>query len=126
LRSPDRSVATSRPIVEGDQTKLIRAREATTPTQDVEPADLARRLREIREEVFGEQGVPPLAEALHLSAIVWRSDEAGAEIPGPVLIRFVEISGASLLWLLTGEGDRFPRRARSGVPTRSVAVRGRS
>ena len=94
------------------------------PTQNVRQSTLAQRLREIRVELFGVGGVPLLAEALHLSARTWRSYEAGANIPARVLIRFVEISGASLRWLLTGEGGRYLKRDRLGVPAPSVAVSG--
>ncbi len=75
-------------------------------------AGLARRLREIRQEVFGEEGVPLLAEALHLPYGAWRNDEAGARIPARVLLRFIETSGTSALWLLTGEGEPFLGRDR--------------
>jgi hypothetical protein len=101
-----------RPIVEGDGTKLTRSREVVMPMQNGGPATLAQRLREIRREVFGEEGVPLLAETLRLPVIVWRNYEAGANIPARVLLRFSEISGASLLWLLTGEGEPFLRRDR--------------
>ncbi len=92
------------------------------PTQYVGEATLARRLREVREELFGEGGVPLLAEALHLPPIIWMSYEAGANIPARVLLRFAEISGSSLLWLLTGDGGRFPEWDCPGVPSLSIAV----
>src|SRR3954452_9112143 len=69
---------------------------ADRPHSSVPAAEPPRRLREIREEVFGEEGVPLLAEALHLPAIIWRSYEAAANIPGAVLLRFIEISEARL------------------------------
>jgi hypothetical protein len=82
--------------------------EAIMPTPDVRQPTLARRLREVRQELYGERGGPLLAEALHLPARTWRSYEAGADIPGRKLLRFTDISGASLPWLLTGEGEPFP------------------
>src|SRR5262245_64114696 len=94
------------------------------PTQYVGQATLAQRLREVREELFGEDGVPLLAEALHLAARTWRSYEAGVDIPARVLLRFVEISGLSLLWLLTGEGRRYLKRDPLDVPAPTVAVSG--
>jgi hypothetical protein len=92
-------------------------------TQNKNHAGLSRRLREIREELFGEEGVPLLAEALHLSTLAWRNYEAGANIPARVLLRFLDISGASFLWLLRGEGGRFLDRHRSGLGIVPITVR---
>lgn len=94
------------------------------PTQYVGQATLAHRLREVREEVFGEEGVPRLAEVLHLPAIIWRGYEAGSNIPARVLLRFDEISGSCLLWLLTGQGGGFRERDRPGVPALSIVAPG--
>jgi hypothetical protein len=110
-------------IVEEDQAKLTRSREAMMLRQDHRHAGLARRLREIREELFGEEGMPLLAEDLHLPHSNWRSYEAGAKIPAAVLLRFLDLSGASVLWLLTGQGEPFLDRDRPGVATLPVAVR---
>jgi hypothetical protein len=67
---------------------------------------LARRLREVRLAMFGEHGGPLLAEALDLPARTWFHYEAGLTIPGLVLLRFIELTGAEPHWLLTGEGQR--------------------
>ena len=66
---------------------------------------LAGRVREIRGRLFGEQGGPRLAEALGLPDRTWRNYEAGVTIPAPVILRFIEVCGASPHWLLTGEGE---------------------
>jgi hypothetical protein len=92
------------------------------PTQYVGQATLAQRLREVREELFGEEGVPLLAEALHLPARTWRNYEEGVNIPARVLLRFADISGSSPLWLLTGKGGRYLKRDPLSVPVPSVAV----
>jgi hypothetical protein len=112
-------------IVEEDQAKVTRPREAMMLSQNNRHAALARRLREIREELFGEEGVPLVAEALHLPARTWRDYEAGAaaKIPAAVLIRFIDLSGASLLWLLTGHGQPFLDSDQPGVLALPVAVR---
>lgn len=94
------------------------------PSRDLLQASLARRVREIRRALVGEDGVPLPAEAFDLPARTWRNYEVGVMIPAPVILRFIEISGASPHWLLTGEGEPFVERHRPGVPTRSVAVRG--
>ena len=66
---------------------------------------LAGRVREIRRQVFGAQGGPVLAEALGLPDRTWRNYEAGVSIPALVILRFIEVCGASPHWLLTGEGE---------------------
>jgi hypothetical protein len=66
---------------------------------------LAGRVCEIRRQVFGERGGPRLAEALGLPDRTWRNYEAGVTIPAPVILRFIEVCGASPHWLLTGEGE---------------------
>jgi hypothetical protein len=67
---------------------------------------LAGRVREIRIEDFGDDGVPAVAEALHLPTQSWRNYEAGVAMPAAVLLRFIELTGAHPLWLLSGEGPK--------------------
>jgi hypothetical protein len=59
--------------------------------------------------IFSRLGANPtpggLAEALGLPDRTWRSYEAGVTIPAPVILRFIEVCGASPHWLLTGEGE---------------------
>jgi hypothetical protein len=69
--------------------------------------DLARRVREIREELYGENGGPILAEALDLPFRTWHTYEGGGTIPAHSLLRFIEITHAHPHWLLTGEGDKY-------------------
>ena len=76
---------------------------------------LARRVREVRRELFGEHGGPLLAEALRLPHRTWLHYESGVTIPAEVILRFIVATGANPGWLLTGEGDRYgpDRQARS-------------
>lgn len=67
--------------------------------------DLARRIREIRLERFGDD-VEMLATALALPPRTWLEYEAGAELPAEVMLRFIELTGTSFEWLLTGQGPR--------------------
>lgn len=67
--------------------------EAIRLTQVVRQPTLARRLREVRQELYGERVGPFVAEALHLPAHARRSYEAGAEMPARVLLRFTDLSG---------------------------------
>jgi hypothetical protein len=72
--------------------------------------DLARRIREIREELYGEHGGPLLAEALDLPFRTWHNYEAGCTIPAHSILRFIEVTDAHPHWLLTGEGDKYLSR----------------
>ena len=68
---------------------------------------LARRVREIRWDIYGESGAPMLAEDLDLPARTWVNYESGVIIPATVLLHFLEVTRANPGWLLTGEGDRY-------------------
>jgi hypothetical protein len=70
---------------------------------------LVGRIREIREERFGED-IESLAEVLDVPAGTWRNYERGVTIPAEVLLAFIEITGARSQWLLTGEGDKYAGR----------------
>jgi hypothetical protein len=72
--------------------------------------DLARRIREIREELYGEHGGPLLAQALSLPFRTWHNYEGGCTIPAQSILRFIEVTDASPHWLLTGEGDKYLSR----------------
>ena len=65
---------------------------------------LARRIREIRVERFGEGGGTLLAEILGLPERTWHNYESGVTIPALVILRFIEVTGADPRWLLTGRG----------------------
>jgi hypothetical protein len=70
-------------------------------------ASLSRRLREIRQEIFGDHGGPELARRLNLPARTWYNYETGVTVPAEVLLGFIEQTGASPMWLLNGEGPRY-------------------
>jgi hypothetical protein len=67
---------------------------------------LARRIRDIRHDLHGENGLPILAGALNLPARTWLNYEQGVTMPADVLLRFLEVTGTDPHWLLTGEGER--------------------
>ena len=78
----------------------------------MKPSDvLARRLRAVRLDRYGEHGGPLLAEALGIPVRTWVRYESGAPIPGPVLLRFIEVVDVEPRWLLTGEGQRYRVRS---------------
>lgn len=74
-------------------------------------ASLSRRLREIRQELFGEHGGPELSRRLGLPARTWYNYETGVTVPAEVLLGFIEQTGVAPMWLLTGEGPRYQRMA---------------
>jgi hypothetical protein len=69
--------------------------------------DVARRLREIREELYGTHGGPLLAESLNIPFRTWLSYENGAEVPASFMLQFIELTGADPHWLLTGHGQKY-------------------
>jgi hypothetical protein len=91
----------------------------------MKPSDaLANRLREVRLELYGEDGAPTLAEALGISARTWVRYESGITIPSVVLLRFLEVTAVEPQWLLTGAGQRYrdgPRGAHGPRPCRGVS-----
>lgn len=68
---------------------------------------MSRRLREIRQNLFGEHGGPELARRLNLPARTWYNYETGVTVPAEVLLDFIEQTGANPLWLLSGEGPHY-------------------
>ena len=77
------------------------------PQVHISEGVLARRVREIRRELFGEHGGPLLAEMLRLPARTWINYEAGVGIPAPVVLRLIQVTGVSPCWLLSGQGPRY-------------------
>ncbi len=69
--------------------------------------NLARRVREIREELYGAHGGPLIAQALQVPFRTWLNYESGCTIPAPSILRFIELTGANPHWLLTGRGEKY-------------------
>jgi hypothetical protein len=76
---------------------------------------LARRVREIRQDLYGEAGGPALAGALGLPAETWANYEGGVIIPAWVILGLIELTGADPHWLLTGRGGRYTTRREATV-----------
>ncbi len=83
------------------------ARKKTPKVRVHVKAALSRRLREIRQELFGEHGGPELARRLGLPARTWYNYETGVTVPAEVLLGFIEQTGASPAWLFNGEGPMY-------------------
>lgn len=73
--------------------------------------DLAQRIREVRLELYGENGGPMLAAELHIPFRTWLNYEAGCTIPAQVILRFIETTRADAHWLLTGKGTKYARHS---------------
>ena len=87
------------------------ARKKTSKLRVNVKASISRRLREVRQELFGEHGGPELARRLNLPARTWYNYETGVTVPAEVLLSFIDQTSANPVWLLTGEGERFRREA---------------
>jgi hypothetical protein len=85
------------------------ARKKTPKVRVTIKASLSRRLREVRQELFGEHGGPELARRLNLPARTWYNYETGVTVPAEVLLAFIDQTGASPTWLLSGEGPKYRR-----------------
>lgn len=83
------------------------ARKKTPKVRVHVKASLSRRLREIRQELFGDHGGPELARRLELPARTWYNYETGVTVPAEVLLAFIEQTGANPSYLLTGLGHRY-------------------
>ena len=69
--------------------------------------DLAHRVRMIREELFGENGGPLLAQEIGVPYRTWMNYEEGFTIPAQAILRFIEVTNADPHWLLTGDGEAY-------------------
>jgi hypothetical protein len=67
--------------------------------------ELAVRLREIREDLYGHCGAPLLADALHIRVQTWLNYESGVTMPAHVVLKLIHIARVNPHWLLTGQGD---------------------
>ena len=83
------------------------ARKKTPKVRVNVKASLSRRLREVRQELFGEHGGPELARRLNLPARTWYNYETGVTVPAEVLLGFIEQTGVNPTWLLNGDGPRY-------------------
>jgi hypothetical protein len=70
-------------------------------------SNLAWRIREIREELYGEHGGPIVAESLGIPFRTWINYENGCTIPAASILKFIELTRANPHWLLTGQGDKY-------------------
>jgi hypothetical protein len=106
---PTRSDRAPRPDRAGSSLRGVGAvaRKETPEVRVDLKVELARRLREIRRDRFGEHGGPELARRLHLPPRTWYNYEVGTTMPAEVLLSFLDLTGASPAWLLSGRGPKY-------------------
>jgi hypothetical protein len=68
------------------------------------------RLRSIRRDIYGEDGIPLLAGQLEIPPRTWENYEAGVTIPDLIILGFLSLTGSNAHWLLTGEGEAYSNR----------------
>ena len=88
--------------------------EHSSPTRALTTDAIATRLRSIRADFFGEDGVADFATRLGIPSRTWLNYENGVTIPGDLLLRFLVLTGVEPFWLLSGEGPRL--RVKSLAP----------
>jgi hypothetical protein len=72
--------------------------------------EVAKRVCEVRLDLYGQCGAPLLAEALGLPTASWLNFERGVNMPAHVLLAFLDLTGANPTWLLSGAGSRYAVR----------------
>ena len=73
---------------------------------------LAERLREIREDFYGEHGAQFLADALEIPLRTWLNYESGVVMPAALVLKLLVLARVHPRWLLRGEGEKYHRKAR--------------
>jgi hypothetical protein len=86
-------------------------------SQRKDHVELARRVREIRRDLYGEAGADTLARKLGLPVRTWLNYESGVVIPAPVILLFLRATEANPGWLLTGEGEQYATRRATAIGT---------
>jgi hypothetical protein len=83
-------------------------------------AELALRLRQIRKDLYGDDGAQLLADALEIQVGTWLNYERGVTMPGLVVLKLIDIARVNPHWLLTGQGDPQDDRKRHFGACRSL------
>ena len=65
------------------------------------------RIVEVRRDLFGDEGIPAIADALQLPHRTWMNYERGVVMPAHVLLCFLDLTSVDPHWLLTGRGPKY-------------------
>jgi hypothetical protein len=69
--------------------------------------ELSERLREVREDLYGQDGIRFLADALEIPVRTWSNYESGVTIPAEIVLELQVLASISAGWLLTGDGEKY-------------------
>jgi hypothetical protein len=95
------------------------ARKKTPPESEHAKTILARRLREVRMDLFGDKGATEVARALEVPSRTWYNYERGVTVPAEVLLRFIALTRVEPQWLLDGQGEKYRGEPQGSVGDRS-------
>src|SRR5262249_16063640 len=84
-------------------------------------AGLAARLRELREDMYGEFGSQFLADALEIPVQTWLNYESGVVAPAHVVLQLLVLARVNADWLLTWIGEKYVWRSKGQDQTRAVS-----
>jgi hypothetical protein len=70
-------------------------------------AELGERLREVREDLYGQDGSQFLADALGIPTLTWLNYESGVSVPAEIVLRLQVFASVNAGWLLTGDGEKY-------------------
>lgn len=68
---------------------------------------VVERICEVRRERFGPQGNLQVASLLGIPVRTWTNYERGVTMPATVMLEFLEATGVTPRWLLTGTGEKY-------------------
>jgi DNA-binding transcriptional regulator YiaG len=86
---------------------LERVREKTLKATNNQ--DLAARIREVREDMYGEHGAQFMADALGIALRTWTNYESGVVMPAKIVLKLIDTMQVNPSWLLTGRGEKYDR-----------------
>ena len=72
--------------------------------------EIGSRLRETRNDWYGEHGAQFFADALGIPLRIWLSYESGHRMTGDIMLRFLVMTQVNPEWLLSGQGVMCNRR----------------
>ena len=70
----------------------------------VDKGAIASRIRRVRRDLYGDDGLPAMADALGLPARTWENYKDGVTIPGESLLAFLALTSARPEWAADGPG----------------------
>jgi hypothetical protein len=69
--------------------------------------DLAARLRDVREDMYGNDGAQFLADAMEIPLQTWLNYESGVAVPAETILELIVRAGVRPEWLVTGQGAKY-------------------